>query len=173
MANYKQLFLLGYSYFITIVTHQRKPILIDNIELLREGFRESKRFFDYKIDAIVILPDHLHMIITPKNATDYPKIIKSIKYNFSKNYTPIEYVEQSQSREKRGLKAVWQKRYYEHTIRDENDFKTRLDYIHYNPVKHGFVQRAKDWEYSSFDKFVKKGWYDENWCDFSENVDFE
>ena len=150
MANYKRLFLLGYSYFITIVTHQRKPILIDNIELLREGFRESKRFFDYKIDAIVILPDHLHMIITPKNATDYPKIIKSIKYNFSKNYRPIEYVEQSQSREKRGLKAVWQKRYYEHTIRNQKDWVEKMQYIQYNPIKHNLVKNINDWKYSSF-----------------------
>jgi len=150
MANYKRLFLSGYSYFITIVTHQRKPILIDNIELLREGFRESKRFFDYKIDAIVILPDHLHMIITPKNAMDYPKIIKSIKYNFSKNYTPIEYVEQSQSREKRGLKAVWQKRYYEHTIRNQKDWVEKMQYIQYNPIKHNLVKNINDWKYSSF-----------------------
>ncbi|MDQ7084302.1 MAG: transposase [Sulfurovum sp.] len=84
MAKYKRLFLQGYSYFFTIVTHRREPILIDNIELLRESFRESKQFFDYSIDAIVILPDHLHMILSPKNVEEYPRIIKAIKYNFSK-----------------------------------------------------------------------------------------
>ena len=90
------------------------------------------------------------MIITPKNATDYPKIIKSIKYNFSKNYTPIEYVEQSQSREKRGLKAVWQKRYYEHTIRNQKDWVEKMQYIQYNPIKHNLVKNINDWKYSSF-----------------------
>ena len=67
MANYKRLFLAGHSYYFTIVTHRRNPILIDNIEILRESFRESKAYFDYTIDAIVILPDHIHMIITPQN----------------------------------------------------------------------------------------------------------
>ena len=75
MANYKRVFLNGYSYFITVVTHRRNMILIENIDILRESFCESKRFYLYEIDAIVILPDHLHMIITPQNAKDYPKII--------------------------------------------------------------------------------------------------
>ncbi len=79
MANYKRLFLAGHSYYLTMVTHRRNPLLIDNIELLRDSFRESKRFYIYNIDAIVVLPDHIHMIITPKNMTDYPKIVKSIE----------------------------------------------------------------------------------------------
>ena len=78
----KRLFLDGHSYYLTIVTHRRKPILIDNIEALRESFRESKRYYRYTIDAIVILPDHLHMIIIPKQVKEYPKIIRAIKYNF-------------------------------------------------------------------------------------------
>jgi len=104
MANYKRLFLAGHSYYLTIVTHRRNPILIDNIELLRESFRESKRFYIYNIDAIVVLPDHIHMIITPKNVKDYPEIIKSIKYNFSRNFHLEE--EQSYSRYKRKIKPI-------------------------------------------------------------------
>ena len=74
MAKYKRLFLDGYSYYFTIVTHRRNPLLIDNIELLRESFRESKQYYVYKIDTIVVLPDHIHMIITPKKVREYPKI---------------------------------------------------------------------------------------------------
>ncbi len=149
MANYKRVFLDGYSYFITVVTHRREPILIDNIDILRESFRESKRFYKYKIEAIVILPDHFHMIIRPQNSKDYPNIIKSIKYNFTKNYHKDE-VEQSISRYKRGMRAVWQKRYYEHTIRDEEDYIRCLEYIYHNPLKHNYVSDAKEWRYSSF-----------------------
>ena len=175
MPNYKRIYEQGYSYFITIVTHKRNPVLTKNISLLKAAFKQAKTKYAFIIEAVVVLPDHIHMIITPQDAREYPKIIRSIKEYFSKRCDPSFYshLTQSPSREKRGNKPVWQKRYYEHTIRDEKDFKTRLDYIHYNPVKHGFVQRAKDWKYSSFDKFVKKGWYDENWCDFSEDVDFE
>ena len=85
MANYKRIFLNNYSYFITIVMHGRNPILIENIKLLRQSFRVSKNKYDYKIEAIVILPDHIHMIIKPKIAKEYPHIIRTIKQYFSKH----------------------------------------------------------------------------------------
>ena len=147
MANYKRLFLAGHSYYLTIVTHRRNPILIDNIELLRDSFRESKRFYIYNIDAIVVLPDHIHMIITPKNVTDYPKIVKAVKYNFSRHFNVEE--EQSYSRHKRKIKPIWQKRYYEHTIRDEKDYMRCLEYIRDNPLNHKYVENEEEWEYSS------------------------
>jgi len=149
MANYKRLFLDGYSYYITIVTHKREPILIDNIQLLRDAFRESMKYYDYKIDSIVILPDHLHMIITPKNVNEYPKIIHSIKYNFSKRFTGIG-IKQSSSRNKRKMRPIWQKRYYEHTIRDEKDYLKCVEYIRLNPLKHKHIKNGESWEYSSF-----------------------
>jgi len=175
MANYKHIFEDGYSYFITIVTHKRNPILIENIELLREGFRVSKCKYDYNIDAIVIMPDHLHMIITPQNANEYPHIIKTIKQYFSKQCDPKYYahLEQSPSRQKEGYLPVWQKKYYEHTIRNHKDFKIHLDYIHFNPVKHKMTDIAGSWEYSSFQKYVKLGEYHSQWYDFSVDVDFE
>ena len=149
MANYKRVFLDGYSYFLTVVTHRRNMILIENIDILRDSFRESKKFYNYKINAIVILPDHFHMIITPKNAKDYPKIIKSIKYNFTKRYNGNE-IEQSESRYRRDMRGIWQKRYYEHTIRDEKDYIRCMDYIYNNPIKHGYVSDINNWRYSSF-----------------------
>ena len=151
MANYKRLFLNGYSYYITIVTHERNPILIQNIELLRESFKYAKSKFSFHIEAIVILPEHLHMIINPNHAKDYPKIISSIKRYFSKNCDPKFYkdVFQSHHRETMGYLPVWQKRFYEHTIRDEKDYVTKLQYIHNNPVKHRLVENIHDWKHGS------------------------
>ena len=152
MSNYKRIFLDGYSYYLTIVTHNRNPILVDNIALLRESFSVSKMKYKYRIDAIVILPDHIHMIITPEISTDYPKIIRAIKYYFSKNCDEKYYadIEQSNSRAKRGSKPIWQKRFYEHTIRGEKDLANCLHYIYNNPVKHKYVERLEDWKYSSY-----------------------
>jgi putative transposase len=154
MSNYKRIFLDGYSYYLTIVTHQRNPILLENIALLRESFRVSKSKYDYDINDIIILPDHFHMIITPKIPTQYPQIIRAIKYHFSKHLDERYYVhlKQSFSRTRRGSKPIWQKRYYEHTIRDEKDYMEKITYMYQNPVKHKYVTDAKQWEYSSFQK---------------------
>jgi putative transposase len=152
MPNYRRIFRNGHSYFLTVVPHQRNPILIDNIELLRESFRVSKVNYVYTIEAIVVLPDHIHMMITLDNAKLYPKIIRSIKQYFSK-YCDVSYyqdLEQSQSRHREGYLPVWQKRYYEHTIRNEKEFQQALQYMYENPQKHGWVENANDWQYSSF-----------------------
>ena len=154
MSNYKRIFLDGYSYYLTIVTHQRNPILLENITLLRESFRVSKKKYAYSIDNIIVLPDHFHMIITPKISTQYPQIIRAIKYHFSKHLDERYYIhlQQSLSRTKRGSKPIWQKRYYEHTIRDEKDYLEKITYMYQNPVKHKYVTEANQWEYSSFQK---------------------
>jgi len=151
MSNYKRVFEDGYSYYLTVVTHRRNPILIDNIELLRKSFAFSKQRYEYSIEAIVILSDHFHMIITPKYAKEYPYIIRTIKQFFSK-HCPEKYykdMEQSISRHKEGYKPIWQKKYYEHIICNERDYKVKLEYIYANPIKHGYVETIDDWEYSS------------------------
>jgi len=153
MANYRRLFLDGYSYYLTIVTYKRQAILIDNIKILRDAFRESMKYYDYKIEAIVILPDHLHMIITPTNVEDYPKIVQAVKYNFTKRYNNSINIKQSFSRSKRKMKPVWQKRYFEHTIRDEKDYLKCLEYIRLNPIKHNYIKNDEIWEYSSFKQY--------------------
>ena len=175
MPNYKRVFINGYSYFLTVVTYQRNPILIKNIDLLRKSFQYSKTKYRYKIEAIVVLPEHFHLIITPNIAQDYPNIIKSIKYYFSKYCNPKYYshIPQSTSRIKENYKPIWQKRYYEHTIKDEKDLKTRLDYIHFNPIKHNLVTKVKDWKYSSFSKYVDNGFYNIDWGDFDIKIDLE
>jgi len=151
--------------FITIVTNQRKPLLIDNIELLRESIKNCN--LDFEIYAGVVLHNHLHMILNPTEINNYPKIISSIKYSFSRN---IQYQKQdkTQSEIKRKEKGVWQRRYYDHIIRDEEDLNKHLDYIHYNPIKHKLVKAAKDWKYSSFSKFVANGLYEPDWCNFED-----
>lgn len=152
MSNYKRIFMDGYSYFITVVTNGRNPILIKNINLLRESFAVSKQKYLYDIDAVVILPDHFHMIITPKHANEYSHIIRVIKQHFSK-YCPEEdyaHLNQSSSRDKNGYSLVWQKRFYEHTIRNEKDLIEKMQYMQNNPVKHGYIDEVNLWEYSSF-----------------------
>ena len=154
MSNYKRIYLQNYSYFLTVVTHEREPILIDNIELLRDSFRRSKKRYDYKIDAIVVLPDHFHMIITPAVAKEYSKIITYIKRSFI--YGLDEVIKESArlalsaSTYRRQHSGIWQRRFYEHTIRDEKDMFNHLVYMQNNPVKHGLVEKKEDWKYSSF-----------------------
>ncbi len=115
------------------------------------------------------------MMISPKRVKSYPYIIKSLKQYFSQHCPNVAYrhIQQSVSRIKKGYKPVWQKRYYEHTIRNEEDYWLHFDYIHFNPVKHHLVDRANDWKHSSFHKFVDKGWYSKDWADFNEEHDFE
>lgn len=174
MPNYKRLFIENSHVFITIVANERKFILIDNISILRESFKEAKVIYDFEIYAGVVLPDHMHLLLKPQNINEYPKIIRAIKYNFSTKFNSGGIAIPPYEREKcaRALHCchnnIWQHRYYEHTIRDEEDFNNHLDYIHYNPVKHGYTQNVKDWEFSSFDKFVKLGQYEKNWGSYKD-----
>jgi len=151
MANYKRIFLDRYSYYITIVTYERNPILIDNISLLRESFKYAKSLFVFEVNEIVVMPDHLHMIIDVSSAKEYPKIISSIKRYFSQHCEVkyYQHIKQSTSREQAGYKPVWQKRFYEHTIRDEKDYIEKVAYIQFNPVKHGYVETINDWKFGS------------------------
>ena len=152
--NYRRIFLDGYSYYFTLVTHRREPLLIKHIALLRDAFSRSKQRYDYHIDAIVILPDHIHMILTPKIATEYPKIIRHIKRSFvyGLQTKTKEMAKQSLGAKKhaRSHAGIWQERYYEHTIRDEQDYQNILQYMQHNPIKHSYVQDHNEWIYSSF-----------------------
>lgn len=168
--NYHRVFIENSKIFITVVTSKRRPILIENIDILRNSFEQAKEKIRFKTDAIVILPDHLHMIIQPERNSYYPEIIKRIKVNFSKQIETslIADYKETKSRKSKNEKDIWQRRYWEHTITDQNDLQNCIDYIHYNPVKHGLVKQAKMWKYSTFDKYLKRGFYDENWCDFND-----
>ena len=129
---------------------------------MRQSFKYALSKFNFEITAAVINPEHFHLILKTENIKDYPKIIGIIKKHFTQT-SGIEY-----SIKNNREADIWQRRYYEHTIRNEEDLYRHIDYIHYNPVKHNLVSAPKDWEYSSFKKFVKQGLYEENWCNFND-----
>ena len=167
--NYKRLFIENGIIFITFVTSKRRNILIENINILRKSFIETKNIFTFEITAICVLPNHIHMIIKPENIKEYPLIIKMIKSIFSRNIdiSTIKGYEVSESKKQKNEKDIWQRRYYEHTIRNIDDLNKHIDYIHYNSMKHYNIA-PKNWKYSTFKKFVKNGYYDLNWCNFED-----
>lgn len=177
MSNYRRLFIPNAYVFLTITTNYRREILINNIELLRESFKRAMMTYKFDLFACVILPEHMHLLIKPENINDYPKIIFAMKYHFSRNVdsgglgNPPYGLSESKQRKKE--KGIWQRRFIEHTIRDEKDLYNHLHYIHYNPVKHGFAKNVKDWEYSSFQKFVEMKWYEADWGSAKDIKGFE
>ena len=163
--NYRRLYIPNSIVFITIVTFERREILIQNINLLRFAFKQTKHKYQFDIVAICVLKNHIHMLIKTKNINEYPDIIRNIKRNFSVNFdtSVISDYYESNSRKNKGEKSIWQRRYYEHTIIDEYDLNKHIDYIHYNSMKHYGIA-PRDWLFSSFHKFVENGYYDKDWC---------
>jgi putative transposase len=165
MRTYKRVRLTGVQYFFTVNLAERQDNnrLTRHIDHLRAAFRQTRNDHPFTIDAIVILPEHLHCIWTlPPGDNDYPMRWRLIKARFSMSLTTDEAI--SESRKRKSERGIWQRRYWEHCIRNERDYHNHLDYIHYNPVKHGYVQAAKDWPYSSFRQWVQRGIYPENWA---------
>lgn len=167
----------GGCYFFTVVTAQRhsNQILTENIDLLREAFRSVQTNHPFKMDAVVILPEHLHCIWQlPASSNDFSTRWRLIKSTFSRAISK-EGERISQSRQKKKERNIWQRRFWEHCIRDEKDYQNHVDYIHYNPVKHGCVKHVSDWPYSSFQHWVDKGLYPANWAasDEIKELDFE
>jgi len=164
MVYYRRNFVSGASYFFTVNLADRKSsLLIDHIGELRAALRYVRQRHPFALDAIAVLPDHLHAIWTlPNGDPDFPVRWRLIKSAFSRALPAGEKV--SRSRAAKGERGIWQRRYWEHTLRDEQDFERHVDYIHFNPVKHGLVQRVKDWPHSSFTKMVHDGAYPEDWA---------
>jgi len=145
------------AYFFTINLLQRKDndLLIRHIQSLRESVKTVKAHHSFKIHGWVVLPEHMHCLIElPENDIDYATRIRLIKIGFSKAIPKTE--RRSSVRIKRGERGIWQRRYWEHLIRDEADFQAHMNYIHYNPVKHGWVKHVKDWPYSTFHRWVEQ-----------------
>lgn len=164
MAHYRRNFPLGASYFFTIALLNRtSSLLVDHIAILRDAFRAVRSQRPFILDAVVVLPEHLHCIWTlPSGDADYPGRWRAIKTRFSRQIPCGEW--RCTSRVKKGERGVWQRRYWEHTLRDERDRARHVDYIHFNPVKHGHVSRVVQWPYSSFHQFVRQGIYPSDWC---------
>jgi putative transposase len=164
MTEYRRPHTPGATWFFTVTLAQRKGnrLLVDRIEDLREAIRTVKRNRGFHIDAMVVLPEHLHAIWTmPPGEHDIGVCWGLIKANFSRTVPVGEF--RRASRIARGERGVWQRRFWEQQIRDEADFTAHIDYIHYNPVKHGWVNKVADWPYSSFHRYVDKGWYGADW----------
>ena len=161
--QYQRHYVQGASYFFTInLADRSSDLLIEQIETLRYAFKIVKQKHPFDIDAIVILPDHLHMLCTmPRDDANFSIRIKLIKYYFYYHIAKTESI--SNSRRKKEERSIWQRRFWEHCIRDEGDYRAHIDYIHMNPVKHGYVEHIKDWPYSSFHRFVAAGLLSIDW----------
>lgn len=150
--------------FFTVVTFDRRPILVKNIDNLRRAFAIVMNDRPFIIDAYVIMPDHIHMIWTlPEGDADYPTRWRLIKHYFSRTIFPAADESISLSRAAKQERTLWQRRYWEHVIRDDQDMNNHIEYIHYNPVKHRLTESPDEWEFSSFRKFVKNGYYPPSW----------
>jgi putative transposase len=163
MVLYRRNRVAGGTYFFTVTLRDRSSdVLVRHVGLLRNAFRTVRAERPFAIDAIVILPDHLHAIWTlPEGDADYSGRWRAIKSRFTRN---LRLSETPLTADNRGEYRLWQRRFWEHTIRDEVDFQRHVDYIHWNPVKHGLTQYVADWPHSSFHKYVRQGILPHGWA---------
>ena len=168
MADYHRYFVPGGTYFFTLVTHQRIRLFAADTArtILGDVMRASHESYPVEVLAIVLLPDHLHTLWSlPAGDDRYGLHWNWIKGEFTRRWLADGGSEnrQSAARSTEGRRGIWQRRYWEHTIQDENDLEQHFDYIHYNPVKHRYAERPADWQWSSFHRWVEHGHYDANW----------
>jgi putative transposase len=171
MTDYRRYRIDGGTYFFTVnLTDRNRTLLTEHIDTLREAFRGVKKDHPFEIDAIVIMPEHLHTVWTlPDGDDDFSQRWRQIKSAFSREITKEEQI--SKSRLRKQERGIWQRRFWEHAIRDEEDFRRHVDYIHFNPVKHGYVQKVADWPYSSFHQYVRLGILPEDWAGIDDELD--
>ena len=168
MPNYRRLIIPGATYFFTQVTYQRRPWLCTEIarHTLRTAIEKVRQKYPFSIDAIVLLPDHLHCLWTlPQGDSDYAVRWRLIKTFVTKQCAAELALEAkiTNSRQQRREGNLWQRRFWEHLIRDEEDFAKHCDYIHYNPVKHGLCKAPGELQFSSWHRFVAQGFYCQDW----------
>lgn len=185
--KYRRAKVKGGTYFFTVVANNRIKILnhAENTQLLRESFKKIMKNHPFRIEAFVLLPDHLHCIWSlPDQDSDFSTRWRLIKSHFSRKCNLVGWGEErnptkaNASRLKKKEKPVWQRRFWEHLIRNNDDLKQHIDYIHYNPVKHNLVKAPKDWQYSSFHRYVATGIYNLEWgagvsLQINSNVGYE
>jgi putative transposase len=164
--QYRRDYTQGASYFFTLVTFRRVRFFKDEnaIACLRNAFKDEMARRPFVIDAIVILPDHIHSVWTlPKEDADYSMRWRNIKRSFTQQVAISERPNVFASRRHKGEQAIWQRRFWEHRIRDEQDFSHHIEYIHYNPVKHGYAKRPIDWAHSSIHRYIRQGVLSPTW----------
>jgi putative transposase len=164
MTNYRRAAFPGGYYFFTVVTYQRRPFLTDPLarRCLRAAVTEARRAKPFKVVALCLLPEHLHGVWKlPPDDHEFSARWAAIKSGFTHHYLLGGGREgtQSPSREEKRERGVWQRRFWEHQLRDENDLQAHVDYIHYNPVKHALVANVEDWPWSTYHRFIRAGFY--------------
>jgi putative transposase len=164
MPNYRRTFVPGGCWFFTAnLLDRRSRLLTDEIETLREATRRTLKRHPFRIDAFVVLPDHIHAIWTlPEGDTDFSTRWRLIKIVFSKAMPATERL--SKVRRARGERGIWQRRFWEHLIRDDEDYRRHVEYCYINPVKHGLVSRVGEWPFSSFHRDVSAGLFPQDWA---------
>lgn len=175
MPNYRRAYVPGGIVFLTVVTHRREPTLDgpDNVERLRQAIERVMRDAPFRIPAAVVLPDHAHFLwALPRGDADYSSRVGRMKVLFTRSLPGRGGAgpSVSPSRRRHRESDVWQRRFWEHTVADEDEFGRLMNYIHYNPVRHGLTSCPHLWPYSSFGRWVRAGLYDERWgcrCDGS------
>jgi len=177
MPHYRRLF-TGSTYFFTVVAYQRRRILCDPAlrTALRQAIQKVRRIRPFMIDGWVLLPDHMHCIWTlPAGDTDYSTRWAEIKRQVSNACRTSLHTPEllTRSGRNRGESTIWQRRFWEHQIRDHVDMEKHLDYMHFNPVKHGHVRQVSDWPYSTFHRYVREGIYASDWAGTLEIVEME
>jgi putative transposase len=157
MSRYRRAKVEGGTFFFTVTLADRSSdILVRHVDRLRNAYASTQRRFPFETIAICVLPDHLHAVWSlPPGDADFPSRWAYIKTGFSRGFPGR--AGRSESKITKREKGIWQRRYWEHAIRDDADLERHVDYIHFNPVKHGYVTRACDWPHSSFHRFVKEG----------------
>ena len=171
MSNYRRAWRKGGTYFFTVNLLERyqNDLLVRHIDVLRHVVKDVKRKHPFIIHAWVVLPEHMHCVIElPEGDDDFATRWRLIKIGFSKAMPKTERL--SAVRVKRGERGIWQRRFWEHLIRDERDFAAHIDYVHINPVKHGCVGRVQDWQYSTFHRYVTQGIWPNDWAGGDEST---
>ena len=168
MPNYRRNYLPGGTYFFTVVTYRRRPILTSDLarDCLHRAIDVIRAKLPFEIVAIVLLPDHWHTVWSlPRGDARYSQRIRQIKEDFTRRYLKHggRELPQSRSRIEHGQRGIWHKRFWEHTVKDEDDLKRCVDYVHWNPKKHTLVSRVSDWPWSSFHRFLVAGEYETTW----------
>ena len=169
MPNYVRAFRPGGTFFLTLVTERRAPIFACESarSMLHAALERCRQHHPFVLDAMVLLPDHLHMLMTlPEGDADFSTRVANVKSGFTRVYLAAGGAEQrrSASRVRQRVRGVWLKRFWEHTIRDGDDLRRHFDYTHYNPVKHEHARCPHAWPYSSFHRFVQENRYAADWC---------
>lgn len=173
MVQYRRNFIPGGTFFVTVTLEDRaSSLLVEHVRLLRDAFRATRAKKPFTVDAIVILPDHLHTVMTlPRGDADFSDRWRQIKSHFTRSVVAAGV---PLSANHRGEYPLWQRRFWEHAIRNEHDLERCIDYVHYNPAKHRLASSPVDWQHTSLHRYIRDGILPADWggSGATDNDDF-